>query len=279
MISALEKCELTRSARRHAKVSWGKRNRPTNCEVWFSGKVNSKSSKSHTCVLSHIVADRPTHRTSARSCVLLSGHLQDRPRYRNISGFQRSAESTNMAKIRCAAIYARFSSDKQSERSIDDQVALCRAFCERDGLRVIGVYEDRAISGASIANRFGWLKLMRDANAGKFGVVVAEALDRISRDQEDLAGIYKRLCFKQIEIRTVQDGRAEEIHVGIKGLVGALYLRDLAQKTRRGQAGVVRDGRTMGDVLMVIGRSRDKPDDSKSRKQKHPSSEAFLIRI
>jgi site-specific DNA recombinase len=151
-----------------------------------------------------------------------------------------------MAKIRCAAIYARFSSDKQSERSIDDQVALCRAFCERDGLRVIGVYEDRAISGASIANRFGWLKLMRDANAGKFGVVVAEALDRISRDQEDLAGIYKRLCFKQIEIRTVQDGRAEEIHVGIKGLVGALYLRDLAQKTRRGQAGVVRDGRHNG---------------------------------
>jgi DNA invertase Pin-like site-specific DNA recombinase len=87
---------------------------------------------------------------------------------------------------------------------------------------------------------------MRDANAGKFGVVVAEALDRISRDQEDLAGIYKRLCFKQIEIRTVQDGRAEEIHVGIKGLVGALYLRDLAQKTRRGQAGVVRDGRHNG---------------------------------
>jgi hypothetical protein len=125
--------------------------------------------------------------------VLLSGHLQDRPRYRNISGLQRSAESTNMAEIHCAAIYARFSSDKQSERSIDDQVALCRAFCERDGLRVIGVYEDRAISGASIANRIGWLKLMRDANAGKFDVVVAEALDRISRDQEDLAGIYKRL--------------------------------------------------------------------------------------
>jgi DNA invertase Pin-like site-specific DNA recombinase len=184
-----------------------------------------------------------------------------------------------MAEIRCAAIYARFSSDKQSERSIDDQVALCRAFCERDGLRVIGVYEDRAISGASIANRIGWLKLMRDANAGKFDVVVAEALDRISRDQEDLAGIYKRLRFKQIEIRTVQDGRAEEIHVGIKGLVGALYLRDLAQKTRRGQAGVVRDGRHNGGRSYGYRAVPDKPDGSKSRKPKHPSSEAFLIRI
>ncbi len=144
------------------------------------------------------------------------------------------------------AIYARFSSDKQSERSVDDQVALCRAYCEHNQLSVVGVYDDRAISGASTVNRLGWQKLMRDARGGKFDVVVAEALDRISRDQEDLAGIYKRLRFAGIEIRTVQDGRAEEIHVGVKGLLGALYLKDLAQKTKRGQAGVVRDGRHNG---------------------------------
>jgi site-specific DNA recombinase len=145
-----------------------------------------------------------------------------------------------------AVIYARFSSDKQRDRSIQDQVALCRGFCERDGLSVVGVYEDRAISGASMANRLGWQRVMRDARAAKFDVVVAEALDRISRDQEDLAGIYKRLRFCKIEIRTVQDGTAEEIHVGIKGLLGALYLKDLAQKTKRGQAGVIRDGRHNG---------------------------------
>ena len=144
------------------------------------------------------------------------------------------------------AIYARFSSDKQSERSIDDQVALCRTYCERNELTVVGVYDDRAISGASTVNRLGWERLMRDARSGKFDVVVAEALDRISRDQEDLAGIYKRLRFIGIEIRTVQDGKAEEIHVGVKGLVGALYLKDLAQKTKRGQAGVAREGRHNG---------------------------------
>jgi site-specific DNA recombinase len=151
-----------------------------------------------------------------------------------------------MAQTRRAVVYARFSSDKQSERSIDDQVALCRAYCEREGLLVSEVYDDRAISGASTANRIGWLRLMRDASAGKFDVVIAEALDRISRDQEDLAGIYKRLRFMQIELRTVQDGKAEEIHVGVKGLLGALYLKDLAQKTKRGQAGVIRDQRHNG---------------------------------
>jgi site-specific DNA recombinase len=151
-----------------------------------------------------------------------------------------------MPEMRRAVIYARFSSDKQNERSIDDQVALCRAFCESKGFWLVGVYDDRAISGASTQNRLGWLRLMRDANAGKFDVLVAESLDRISRDQEDLAGIYKRLSFKQIEIHTIQDGTTGEIHVGIKGLLGALYLKDLAQKTKRGQAGVVRDGRHNG---------------------------------
>jgi site-specific DNA recombinase len=87
---------------------------------------------------------------------------------------------------------------------------------------------------------------MRDAKAGKFDVVVAEALDRISRDQEDLAGIYKRLKFANVEIRTAQDGIAGDIHIGVKGLLGSLYLKDLAQKTRRGQAGVIRDGRHNG---------------------------------
>ena len=103
-----------------------------------------------------------------------------------------------------------------------------------------------------MANRLGWQRVMRDARAAKFDVVVAEALDRISRDQEDLAGIHKRLRFCRIEIRTVQDGTAEEIHVGIKGLLGALYLKDLAQKTKRGQAGVIRDGRHNGGPFVRL---------------------------
>ena len=42
------------------------------------------------------------------------------------------------------------------------------------------------------------------------------------------------------------NGKAEEIHVGVKGLLSALYLKDLAQKTKRGQAGVIRDQRHNG---------------------------------
>jgi site-specific DNA recombinase len=54
-----------------------------------------------------------------------------------------------------AAIYARFSSDLQRDRSIDDQVALCREYAARNGYEVVAIFEDRALTGASIKLRAG----------------------------------------------------------------------------------------------------------------------------
>lgn len=148
--------------------------------------------------------------------------------------------------MRRAAIYARFSTDLQRDRSIDDQVALCRDYAARERLTVVETYADRARTSASIIGREGILRLMEDARAGRFEVVIVEALDRISRDQEDLAGIYKRLSFAQVDLVAVHDGQANAVQIGIRGLVGELFLADLKHKVRRGMSGVVRDGRHPG---------------------------------
>ncbi|MGV3651820.1 MAG: recombinase family protein [Devosia sp.] len=148
--------------------------------------------------------------------------------------------------MRRAAIYARYSSDRQNERSCADQNALCEAWAERQGLTVTAGYDDAAISGASTINRMGLAALMRDARARRFDVVVCEALDRLSRDQADLARIKKELAFLDIAIMTVQDGEVGAMHIGLKGLMGELYLADLAQKTRRGQGARVRAGGSGG---------------------------------
>src|SRR5690606_39748332 len=103
--------------------------------------------------------------------------------------------SENRTMSNRAAIYTTFSSDRQNERSCDDQDALCTAWAERQGLSVTASYQDAAISGASTINRFGLASLMRDARAGRFDVVLCEALDRLSRDQADLARIKKGLAF------------------------------------------------------------------------------------
>ena len=145
-----------------------------------------------------------------------------------------------------AAIYARFSSELQDARSITDQVALARKYLETRGLKAAGTYEDAGISGASVINRPGLQRLLADAAAAKIDVLVTESLDRLSRSQADIAALYERLCFLGVRIETLADGAVSEIHVGLKGTMSALFLKDLAQKTRRGQVGRVKAGRIPG---------------------------------
>ncbi|WP_407152665.1 recombinase family protein [Bradyrhizobium sp. ORS 86] len=147
-----------------------------------------------------------------------------------------------------ATIYARFSTDLQNERSIEDQLSLCRSYAEREGLTVISTYEDRARSGGSVMGREGLLRMLDRARERSFDVVVVEALDRLSRDMEDLAGIHKRLSFLGIEIRAVHEGVVNTVLVGLRGLVGQLYREDNAHKVRRGQAGRVKLGLAGGGL-------------------------------
>ena len=144
------------------------------------------------------------------------------------------------------AIYARFSTELQQERSIEDQFALCRAYATKNGLEIVSTFGDRARSGASIYGREGLMRLLDAARDRQFDIVLTEALDRLSRDQEDLAGIWKRLNFLGIELRAVHEGTADQIQIGVRGLLGSLFLTDLAHKVRRGMDGVVRDGRNPG---------------------------------
>lgn len=146
-----------------------------------------------------------------------------------------------------AAIYARYSSDLQSAASIEDQVRDCTARIEAEGWQFANVYTDHGISGASTL-RPGYQKLLQDGRNSAFNIIVAEGLDRLSRDQEDVAALYKHLSFAGVRLITLAEGEISELHVGLKGTMNALYLKDLAQKTRRGLEGRVRQGRSGGGL-------------------------------
>ena len=146
-----------------------------------------------------------------------------------------------------AVIYARYSTDNQREASIDDQVRICRARAVREGWSVGEVYADYAISGAA-AGRPRFQQLVADARAGRLDIVIAEALDRISRDQEHIAGFYKQLTFAGVKVVTLAEGDISELHIGLKGTMSALFLKDLALKTHRGLEGRVRAGHSGGGL-------------------------------
>ena len=147
-----------------------------------------------------------------------------------------------------AAIYARFSSHLQDPKSIEDQVRLCREKLREIGVHAVRVHSDAAATGTITQSRPGLARLLQDAKYGLIDLVCAEALDRLSRDQEDIAGIYKRLRFWNVRLMTLQEGEIGSIHVGIGGLVNQAFIENLASKTRRGQIGAVHAKRIPGGL-------------------------------
>ena len=146
------------------------------------------------------------------------------------------------------ALYARYSSDNQRDASIEDQLRICRDQAKREGWQVVGCYKDAGISGSSMILRPGIQSLLQDAQAGQFDMVLAEALDRVSRDQADVATLFKHLKFASVTIFTLAEGEISELHVGLKGTMNALFLKDLAAKTHRGLRGRVEDGKSGGGL-------------------------------
>ena len=146
------------------------------------------------------------------------------------------------------ALYARYSSDNQREASIEDQLRICREQVKREKWKIVGTYKDAGFSGASMVLRPGIQALLKNAQAGQFDIVLAESLDRISRDQADVATFYKHLNFAGVPIVTLSEGEISELHVGLKGTMNALFLKDLAAKTHRGIRGRVEEGKSGGGL-------------------------------
>jgi site-specific DNA recombinase len=144
-------------------------------------------------------------------------------------------------------IYARYSSDNQRDASIGDQLRICRAFAERQGWTIAVEYSDHAVSGATLL-RSGFQAMMASALRKEVDVVLADSLDRFSRDQEDTAGLFKRLTFAGGSIVTLAEGDITFLHIGLKGTMNAMFLKELADKTRRGLRGRVELGKAGGGV-------------------------------
>jgi DNA invertase Pin-like site-specific DNA recombinase len=146
-----------------------------------------------------------------------------------------------------AVIYARYSSDQQREASIEDQIEVCRRYAEAQGWTVAETYADAAISGAS-RFRPGFQKLIADAAERRFDLVICEAIDRLGRRLADTADLQDQLAFQGIRLYTPSLGEITHIHVAIMGMMAQMALKDLGEKTKRGQLGRVLKGRIAGGI-------------------------------
>ena len=151
-----------------------------------------------------------------------------------------------------AAIYARFSTDKQSEASTADQFRVCDGRAAADGIVITVRHGDNGVSGSiPVAQRPDGRALLADALAGRITALLVESLDRISRDQVELERTVRRLEHRGIRIIGVSDGYdstagGRKALRSMRGLIGEIYPDDLRAKTHRGFAGKATAGYSAG---------------------------------
>lgn len=135
-----------------------------------------------------------------------------------------------------AAIYSRFSTDRQNESSIEEQTRACTDYAARHQWTVVKTYDDKGISGAALGNRPGIQQLQVEAAAGVFDVLLVTDLSRLSRNQGDLPKLIARLTQKRIRVIGVQDGtdtsrKGYKLQVGVSGIIGEAFREMIKERT------------------------------------------------
>jgi site-specific DNA recombinase len=138
-----------------------------------------------------------------------------------------------------AVIYARFSSSRQREESIEGQVKECKAFAEYQGYEITKVYADRAISGRT-ADRPEFQQMIEDSKEKNFQYVIVYTFDRFSRDSYASAMYKHRLKLNGVRVLSAKE-RTDDSPAGVlmervfEGFA-EYYSLELAQKVKRGMA-------------------------------------------
>lgn len=148
-----------------------------------------------------------------------------------------------------AAIYARYSTEQQSEASNVDQNRQCERIALSEGLEIVARFEDAAISGGT-AERPGYQAMLDAARGHGFDVIIAEDISRLWRNRaeygprsaelEDL-GIHFLSC---VGDDTRRDGWG--MMLGMKQLIAEQYRKEISYRTRRGMEGLALAGKSTG---------------------------------
>lgn len=137
-----------------------------------------------------------------------------------------------------AVIYARYSDASQREESIEGQIRECREYAQRQGITILHVYIDRALS-AKTDNRPDFQRMIADSAKGLFDVVLVWKLDRFARNRYDSA--HYKAILKKNGVRVVS--ARENISDGPEGIIlesmlegyAEYYSAELSEKIHRGQ--------------------------------------------
>lgn len=145
-------------------------------------------------------------------------------------------QKNNQERLR-AVIYARYSSHRQTEQSIEGQLRDCHAYAERNGYVVVSEYIDR-IKSAKTDHRPNFQRMIKDSEKRLFDVIIVWKLDRFARNRYDSANYKAKL--KKYDVRVFS--AMETITQNAEGILmesllegmAEYYSAELAEKVKRG---------------------------------------------
>ena len=160
-------------------------------------------------------------------------------------------------------IYARYSAGpRQTDQSIEGQVAECQEYAKRNNIDIIEIYADKHVSGKGIDGRYEFQRMLHDAAAKKFEAVIVWKIDRFGRNRQDIA--IAKMKLKAAGVRLMY--AAESVPEGPEGIVlesvlegiAEYYSAELRQKIIRGQRETVKKGYHVGAMLPIGYKTEDR---------------------
>lgn len=106
--------------------------------------------------------------------------------------------------MKTAVIYARYSSDRQTEQSIEGQLHVCEEYAKKNEIIIVDTYIDRAMTGTN-DNREAFQKMLADSDKKEWDYCLVYKLDRFSRNKYEMAIHRKRLKDNGVKILSVME--------------------------------------------------------------------------
>lgn len=136
-----------------------------------------------------------------------------------------------------AVIYARYSSDKQTEQSIEGQLYDCYNYAKQHNITVVCEYIDRAMTGKN-DDRPAFQQMLKDSSLGQWNCVLVWKLDRFARNTIDSAINRQVLTKNGVKLLSVMesfgDDASGQMMTHIIEAINEYYSADLREKTIRG---------------------------------------------
>lgn len=136
-------------------------------------------------------------------------------------------------------LYMRYSSDRQTEQSIEGQNRVCTAFCEQQGYEIVDRYIDRATSAFKDTDkRTEFQRMIRDSEKQLWEGIVVYKLDRFARNRYDSATYKARLKKNGVRVisatENISDNPEGVILEAVLEGMAEFYSKELSQKITRG---------------------------------------------